>query len=154
MNNLKRYTILIIPFMVFIFLGEMIIDDLTPSKGDLVEGYPVRKWGFDYIEKNGELPHWYPHLFSGMPSYSAYSFSPSAPLGETLRPVLFNFGIKFWFYFSIGGIGMFLFLRRKKLEHIPALLGALSFALTPYLFGLINAGHGTKIFTFAFLPIV
>ncbi|HIA29950.1 MAG TPA: hypothetical protein EYN81_06825, partial [Candidatus Marinimicrobia bacterium] len=105
MNNLKRYTILIIPFMVFIFLGEMIIDDLTPSKGDLVEGYPVRKWGFDYIEKNGELPHWYPHLFSGMPSYSAYSFSPSDPVGEALRPVLFNFGIKFWFYFSIGGIG-------------------------------------------------
>jgi len=154
MNNLKRYTILIIPFMVFIFLGEMIIDDLTPSKGDLVEGYPVRKWGFDYIEKNGELPHWYPHLFSGMPSYSAYSFSPSDPVGEALRPVLFNFGIKFWFYFSIGGIGMFLFLLRKKLDHLPALLGALSFALTPYLFGLINAGHGTKIFTFAFLPFV
>ena len=154
MNNLKRYTILIIPFMVFVFLGEMIIDDLTPSKGDLVEGYPVRKWGFDYIEKHGELPHWYPHLFGGMPSYSAYSFSPSDPVGETLRPFLFNFGIKFWFYFSIGGIGMFLFLRRKKLDHIPSLLGALSFALTPYLFGLINAGHGTKIFTFAYLPFV
>ncbi len=140
--------------MVFVFLGEMIIDDLTPSKGDLVEGYPVRKWGFDYIEKHGELPHWYPHLFGGMPSYSAYSFSPSDPVGETLRPFLFNFGIKFWFYFSIGGIGMFLFLRRKKLDHIPSLLGALSFALTPYLFGLINAGHGTKIFTFAYLPFV
>ncbi|MBV54886.1 MAG: hypothetical protein CMG27_03765, partial [Candidatus Marinimicrobia bacterium] len=27
-------------------------------------------------------------------------------------------------------------------------------ALTPYLFGLINAGHGTKIFTFAYLPFV
>ncbi len=154
MNNLKRYTILIIPFMVFIFLGEMIIDDLSPSQGDLVEGYPVRQWGRNYMEEHDEIPHWFPHLFSGMPSYSAYSFSPSDPVWETLRPVLLNLGFQFWFYFSIGGVGMYLFLRRKKLDQIPALLGALSFALTPYLFGLINAGHGTKIFTFAYLPFV
>ncbi|MFQ6607272.1 MAG: hypothetical protein ACE5EE_01910 [Fidelibacterota bacterium] len=154
MNNLKRYTFLIIPIIVFIFLGEMIIDDLSPSRGDLVEGLPVRKWGFDYMAEHHEIPHWYPHLYSGMPSYSAYSFSPSDPVGETLRPLLFNLGFKFWFYFSIGGIGMFLFLRRKKLGHIPALFGALSFALTPYLFGLINAGHGTKIFTFCYLPFI
>jgi len=140
--------------MVFIFLGEMIIDDLSPSQGDLVEGYPVRQWGRNYMEEHDEIPHWFPHLFSGMPSYSAYSFSPSDPVWETLRPVLLNLGFQFWFYFSIGGVGMYLFLRRKKLDQIPALLGALSFALTPYLFGLINAGHGTKIFTFAYLPFV
>ena len=55
---------------------------------------------------------------------------------------------------TLGGLGLFKFIRFLGKSTFPALLGGLSYALTPYGFGLINAGHTSKIMAMAFIPWV
>lgn len=154
MHSKYRHLILVIPLVVLLFLSEMVLKNRSPLAPDYVSHYPLRKWGEEYVKKNQKMPQWYPHLFSGGPSYGGYVYTPSDPVANILRPVLGNLGIRYWFYFSLGGVGMFLFLRRRRMGPVSALFGSLIYALTPYLFGLINAGHGTKIFALGYLPFV
>ncbi|MEE9166095.1 MAG: YfhO family protein [Candidatus Neomarinimicrobiota bacterium] len=151
---MARFSIVVIPAAVFLFLNEMVISGKTPLAPDYLAHYPIKKWGEEFIREKGEMPQWYPHLFSGAPSYAGYMYMPSDLVANVLRPVFVNLGVKYWFYFSLGGVGMFLFLRRRRLGYVPALFGSAVYGLTPYLFGLINAGHGIKILSLGYLPYV
>ena len=153
-NQRTKHIVWLVPLLVAFFLYEMIFLGKDPLAGDVVAHYPIGKWGDEYVAEKGELPQWFPHLFGGMPAYAGYAYAPSDPLGNLLKALQVNRGIRYWFYFSIGGIGMFLFLRRRQLGNFASLFGATVFTLTPYMFGLINAGHSAKIYAIGFLPLV
>ena len=116
----------------------------------MVAHEPIKKW----INTTDEFPHWFPNLFSGMPSYGGYIYTPGHPLKPVLDLILFNTGVKLWFYLSIGGLGLFFFLRFLNISRYSALFGGIAYSLTPYAFGLINAGHNNKIMAGAFIPWV
>ena len=138
----------IIPIIVFIFLNQLILNDKVPLASDMLAHEPIKKW----LNTTSEFPQWFPNLFSGMPSYGGYIHTPGHPLNKVLNFLMFNFGVKIWFYLSLGGLGMFYFLRFRKVNSIIASFGGLAFSLTPHSFGLINAGHNNKIMALAFVP--
>ncbi|MCH8068810.1 MAG: hypothetical protein IID16_06010 [Candidatus Marinimicrobia bacterium] len=144
----------IISVVILLFLQEMVIFNKLSVTGDPISRVPVSKWANEYVDINGNIPQWFPHLFAGMPSYGGYVYTPADPVINLLRPIFFNQGIRYYFYFLLGGIGMFLFLRRRKFQQISSLLGSLIFALSPYLFGLINAGHPAKLYAIGYIPFV
>ena len=72
----KKYFWTIIPIITFFFLYELILDDKIPLASDMVAHEPIKKW----IESTSEFPHWFPNLFSGMPSYGGYIYTPGHPL--------------------------------------------------------------------------
>lgn len=154
MRPSTRFVLLLIPLMAFIFLQKMIIEGKVPLASDLVAYEPIREWAQGYVEREEGMPQWFPHLFAGMPSYAGYVYVPSNPVHQLLQPIFVNRGLRYWFHFALGGIGVFLILRRRKLGLLPSIFGGLVFSLTPYLFGLINAGHSGKIFAFGYLPYV
>ena len=68
--------------------------------------------------------------------------------------ILFNPGLKIWFFLSLAGYGTFFILRILGSSLTAGVLGGLMTGLTPYGFGLVNAGHLNKIFAMAYVPWV
>ncbi|MCH8013062.1 MAG: YfhO family protein [Candidatus Marinimicrobia bacterium] len=145
---------LIIPLIVLVFVYEMVLFGKIPLASDTVSHKPISKWVNEYAENNYDQAFWFPHFFSGMPAMGSNIKAPGNPINETLNFILFNRGLKYWFYFSIGGIGLYLLLRKRKLNKLAALFGGLIYSLTPYMFGLINAGHSSKIIALGYVPWV
>ena len=144
----KKHSYVIIPFLVFLFLYDMVINGMVPLASDMVAHQPIKEW----IKSTEEFPHWFPNLFSGMPSYGGYIYTPGNPLAKIINFILFNSGLKQWFYLSFGGLGLYFFLRFKTISYFSSVFGGVAYSLTPHVFGLINAGHNTKIMAFAFVP--
>ncbi len=138
--------------VVLLFLHEMVFYDEIPLPGDIVSRHAINNWISEYSQVNEDIPQWYPHLFSGMPSYGGFIYTPSNPMKLLLDPILFNQGLWYLFYLFLGGIGMFLFLRRIDISILPSLFGGLAFSLSPYYFGLINAGHPAKLYAICYIP--
>lgn len=150
----RKYVWLLIPVLCFVMLNQMIVFNKIPMAGDTVSHKPIAKWVKDYSAQNDDYAFWYPHLFSGMPAFGSHIKTPGNPLAGVLNFFLFNRGLKYWFYFSIGGLGIYLFLRRQKLNFTAALFGGMIYSITPYMFGLINAGHSSKLIALAYAPWV
>ena len=150
----KKHIWLIIPIISFIFLNDLIIKNKIPLGNDLVALRPIGKWVETVIDSSDDFPQWFPNLFSGMPSYGGYIYISGDPTKTILNLIFFNRGIRIWFFLTLGGLGLFNFIRFLGKSTFPALLGGLSYTLTPYGFGLINAGHTSKIMAMAFIPWV
>lgn len=150
----QKYVWLLIPVLCFVMLNQMILFNKIPMAGDTVSHKPIAKWVKDYSAQNDDHAFWYPHLFSGMPAFGSHIRTPGNPLAGVLNFFLFNRGLKYWFYFSIGGLGIYLFLRRQKLNFTASLFGGMIYSITPYMFGLINAGHSSKLIALAYAPWV
>ena len=146
----KKYTWLIIPLITFFFLKDLIIYNKIPLASDMVAIEPIKEW----LNTTSEFPHWFPNLFSGLPSYGGYIYTPGHPLEPLLKTIYLNNGVRFWFYLSIGGVGLFFLLQFLKVSNIASLFGGIAYSLTPYVFGLINAGHNNKIMAGAFTPLL
>ena len=151
---MKKYFILILTIVPIIFLYKMIFFGEIVTTNDELERHPINQWQLNYSENNDDMSQWYPNLFSGMPSYGGYIFMNGDPTKTIRNLILFNPGMKVWFYLSLSVIGMFVLLRLIGVQYLSALFGSLISGLTPYSFGLINAGHLNKIFAMAYIPWV
>jgi len=148
MDEYKKYLYLLIPLCYLFFLWEMVFYGSDPIANDSIAHIPIAEWS----KSVKEFPHWFPNLFSGMPSYGGYIYTPGDPTKTFLNMIFLNRGIKLWFYFSLSGIGFFILLRLLKISSISCLFGGIVSGITPYSFGLINAGHTNKIIAMSFIP--
>ena len=148
MDEYKKYLYLLIPLCYLFFLWEMVFYGSDPIANDSIAHIPIAEWS----KSVKEFPYWFPNLFSGMPSYGGYIYTPGDPTKTILNMIFLNRGIKLWFYFSLSGIGFFILLRLLKISSISCLFGGIVSGITPYSFGLINAGHTNKIIAMAFVP--
>ncbi len=149
-DNSKQILLLLV--MPLIFLFRMVIFGEIITTNDELERHPINEWRDSYLEKNDDIPQWYPNLFSGMPSYGGYIYNNGDPLKGLRNKILFNPGLMIWFYLSILGFGMYGLLRYFSISKYSAVFGGLMCSLTPYTFGLIGAGHLNKIFAMAYIP--
>ena len=148
-NQLAFAILMIIPMLMLyrmIFFGEIV------GANDELQRYPINQWRDTFVDNHSEFPQWYPNLFSGMPSYGGYIYTPADPTRPIQDTIFFNKGIKIWFFLVFCSLGMFFFLRSLSVSVFGAIIGGLLTGLTPYSFGLINAGHLNKIFAMAFIP--
>jgi len=153
-NSMKKYLPLIITIIPALFLYRMIIFGEIVIANDDLARHPINEWRDKYIAENENMPQWYPNLFSGIPSYGGYIYMTGDPTKLFRNAVLFNLGLKVWFFLSLGGFGTFFLLKTLGSSSNAAVLGGLITGLTPYGFGLVNAGHLNKIFAMAYAPWV
>ena len=147
----KTTGITIIITIILIILYEMIFFNQVASSGDSVAREPISQWSREYRSEHDETPAWNSNLFSGMPSLGSYVITNYGPINTAIL-TMFNKGIAYGILFFIAGLGVYLLLKRLKLSEIPALFGAITYAITPYQIGLINAGHGNKIIAISYFP--
>ncbi len=142
-------------FRRVMFGGEVL------TGGDVLAGAAIFE---DYATEqiaNGRMPLWNPFIFSGMPflesmtwngivypNYWIRSLLESIP-GVTL-PRLFFLVL----HYMLAGVGTFLFLRSRKVRHAGAVIAAVAFMLSPHLVGLAAIGHGGKVLSAAYIPLV
>ena len=150
-NKIELFILTIIPIL---FLYRMVFFGEIVTTNDELERHPINEWRDGYLNDNDDTPQWYPNLFSGMPSYGGYIYTSGDPTKYFRSNILFNNGLKIWFYLSLSGIGMFVLMNMLGMSRSSALIGSAISALTPYTFGLINAGHLNKIFSMAYIPWV
>ncbi len=150
-NKIELFILTIIPIL---FLYRMVFFGEIVTTNDELERHPINEWRDGYLNDNADTPQWYPNLFSGMPSYGGYIYTSGDPTKYFRSNILFNNGLKIWFYLSLSGIGMFVIMNMLGMSRSSALIGSAISALTPYTFGLINAGHLNKIFSMAYIPWV
>ncbi len=153
-DKLKRYVWALIPIICLIFLNQMILFNKIPLASDTISHKPIANWSKEYDENNSDQAFWYPHLFGGIPTLGSNILAPGNPLNGILNFFLINRGLKYWFYFSIGGLGLFIYLRSRGQSLLAAFFGGIIFSLTPYMFGLINAGHSSKLIALSISPWV
>ena len=151
---MKKYLPLLLTIVPAVFLYRMIILGEIVTTNDELARHPINEWRDSYISENEDMPQWYPNLFSGMPSYGGYIYMTGDPTKIFRNTILFNPGLKIWFFLSLAGYGTFFILRILGSSLTAGVLGGLMTGLTPYGFGLVNAGHLNKIFAMAYVPWV
>ena len=122
-------------------------------QGDITNWKASAKEINDYREANGEELLWTNSMFSGMPSF-VISVRHDSNLLKKVHKVL-QMGIKLPIgLFFLMMISMYFALVLLKVDPRLAIMGAVAFALATNYLDLLQAGHNSKLYTLAYLPVV
>ena len=103
-----------------------------------------------------EYPLWMPWMFAGLPSTHSMQNISEYYFPHHIISFIKLIGVPwFWNYllhFLFCGLGMYLLLRKIKLEHVPSIFGSLSIVLFPWMIVNIAHGHGSQVMTAAYMP--
>ena len=142
-------------FWRIIFLGEIL------TGGDVLAGAAIFERYAQERLAAGEFPLWNPYIFSGMPFFESMTWNGVVYPTYWLKLILEKIpGVelsRIFFlvpHYLLAGLGTFFFLRSRRIGHAGAVLGGLAFMLTPQLVGLSTIGHGGKVLTAAYIPLV
>ena len=110
------------------------------------------------VEKFEEYPTWMPWMFGGLPSTHSMQNVSEYYYPHHLISLIKLFSLPwFWnslIHFLFAGIGMYLLLKRMKLDFFPSLFGAIAFIMMPWMITMIVHGHGSQVMTAAYIPWV
>jgi hypothetical protein len=148
-------SLLVLVLVPLFFYAAMVLGGKEPPAADTAAARPFSLWGIQAQQDLGKVPDWYPYIFSGMPSYGSYTYTPRSPFNPVAlvqRLCEGNRGAYYWFLFSLAGISLFAFLRRQGFSRPSSVIAALLFSMTPYFPGIVGAGHSTKLEALCLLP--
>ncbi|MCB2213429.1 YfhO family protein [bacterium] len=127
------------------------------------DAFAARAWNDVGAEIDAQVDGpaaWNPYVFLGFPTYGSLAYHPDSwlnPANWLDIPGRFLFGPhdmnKQIFYYFLSGLLMYLFARGVGLPWWASLLAGLTFLLNPYNLSLAEAGHGSKHWTIAMLPL-
>lgn len=145
-------------FAVFLLITTIYFYPLLEGK-DLVQGDVVTNDGMskelkDYHKATGEYAYWTNSMFGGMPAYQI--FGPTPPniyfyIGQTIQQPLpyFTFAI-----LLMALICFYILLSTLGFSKVLAAIGAFAYAYASYNVIIIEAGHITKAYAIAIMPLV
>lgn len=115
--------------------------------------YPWRYFTISQWKK-GEIPLWNPNSFSGTPHLANYQSAVFSPFNIMflILPFIEAWSINILLQPLIAGIGTYLFLRTKKLDKIPCLIGTTTFMFSGFM--VVWIAYGTLALAASFLPLV
>lgn len=145
--------LVLVPFLLY---GSMIVQGWEPAAPDTEAARAFSTWGKAQQHQTGQFPDWYPHIFSGMPAYGSFTYTPRSalhPLAWAQKGAGQNRGLWYAVLCAMAGLGGYAFLRRQGFSR-PASTGAsLVYALTPYFMGNVASGHSTKLEALCLVPV-
>lgn len=108
----------------------------------------------DYYDNEGESSEWTGSMFSGMPAYQIgikggspnfldYIEKPFKALGSTSAGTVFTAMLMAYILFCMMGF-----------KPVVSILGAIAYSLSSYNIIILEAGHVTKAWTLAYMPLV
>jgi hypothetical protein len=166
---------------VFLLFNELILRDLSFSKGDDTEASTAWNSYVEHEVKAGrDFPAWCPYLFGGFPSLAAGAYSNYNEMGPPYSIARKWLNPRYWAdivttnvlllgagkgeeanqsrwlisLFLYGGLLTYLLMRQLSFRPLISLLSALVMAWNPYLISLATAAHGGKLMTFIYFPLI
>jgi hypothetical protein len=150
------------PLLLLILVIVPLWDLLWLPSDQLVTGNDLEHlflhwWRFSADSlRQGELPLWNPHLFSGIP----FAANPQPALFYPLAwlilalPLARVATVLFCLHIWLAAVGMRAWLRSEGADEAGALLGAVVFGFSGYFFVRLNGGHIGVVMTQAWLPLI
>lgn len=133
-------------------------DDLPGGElSDTVhQGYPFLSYTLSSLQE-GRIPHWNPYIYCGIPFFSSFS----APVFYPVRGLLLllagaEASVRFLYPIQvvIAAISAWLFLGAIGVSRAGRLVGTAAFAAGAWANTLFYAGHGSKVISWSFLPLL
>jgi hypothetical protein len=149
---LPHFIAVLIFLLISVFFCRPALEGNELNQHDILGWKGVAQNAFDYKEKNGHFPLWNTNVFSGMPNYmiamEGKSILPdlNAIIGLGL-PVPIN-------YFFIACVCFYILCLSLRIRPVIAIFGALAYAFATYNPVIISAGHVTKMFAIAYMPLL
>lgn len=148
--------------LVFLLFNKIVLRNMIFSDaGDTAAAHSWQTAGKFLQEAEQIETQWLPYPFSGMPSFGSLAYIPRdinylQTLVQSIGTLLFLKTEMSWMvlHYFLGGFFMFFLLRSVGFRHPPSLLGAITFALSPYAIGLASGGHGSKLMALSYLPLI
>jgi hypothetical protein len=139
--------------LLLVAFGSMVFGGAEPVAVDTAAANAHKVW-LESRWDAGEFPEWYPDILLGMPSYPSFVWTPASPLSWVHTTFDLNRGGRYVVWLFAGGVGAFFLFRRWGASVPAAFVATVSLVFTPYIFGLVNAGHSSKLMALAFAPLV
>lgn len=139
--------------VTFVYFSPMLEGKVLPQS-DVQQYKGMSKELSDYYYNEGESSAWTGSMFSGMPAYQIgvwggspnfldYLEMPVKALGSSSAGAVFTGMLMAYILFCIMGVGF-----------LPAVLGAIAYSLSSYNIIILDAGHVTKAWCIAYMPLV
>lgn len=153
-KKLLPHVYAIVGFIVVAFLFSYPqLNGLQLFQSDFVQWSAMAKEGMDWHEKTGENVMWSNSMFGGMPTFTYYVGHISNyiyPIQEGIMGVL---GKPAGFLF-LAMLGFYILALVLDFKQWVRIAGAIAFAFSTYNITLIEAGHETKMWALAYIPMV
>ena len=123
------------------------------AAGDTVHWMGMSQEARSWYEKTGENPMWSNSMFGGMPTVTHYMrgktnlIYPVQDAISAILPVPINF-------FFLAMVCFYILMMSWKIDRRLAIAGAIAYAFASYNLQIIAAGHNTKMFSIAYMPLV
>lgn len=145
LKTYQKYLVLLVLLLVPIisFMSPYVFEGKTGAGSDIVGSKGNTHLYKAYEDETGETVLWNPSLFSGMPIYNRVS--PFTIHIDSIITVLSKIVYNFFWYFLLGGLGLYLFLRQRKIPWYLAAIVATAFVMLPDWQAMLGNGHFSKI---------
>lgn len=143
---------------ILIFLIVSLIFCKPAIEGNVLNQHDIVGWkgmaqsAFDYKEKHGHYPLWNTNVFSGMPNYMI------AMEGKTVMPDMnkvLGLGLpEPIVFFFLSCLCFYILCLSFRLKPVVGIFGGLAYAFATYNPIIIAAGHVTKMYAIAYMPLL
>ncbi|HSH51311.1 MAG TPA: hypothetical protein VK982_06275 [Bacteroidales bacterium] len=154
-DNLKTYQKYLVLFVlllvpIFSFMSPYILEGKTAAGSDVVGSKGRTNLVLEYEESTGEQVLWSPTIFGGMPDYNR--ISPITIHIDSIISFLGKIIYHFFWYFLLGGLGLYLFLCQRRIPWYISVIVAVAFVALPDWQAMLGSGHFSKIRAIMVLP--
>jgi hypothetical protein len=153
-NTLLHLAVIAIFMTITLIYFYPLLEGKDLIQNDVVTNDGMSKELKDYHKATGEYAYWTNSMFGGMPAYGV--FGPTAPniyfyIGQTIQQPFpyFTFAI-----ILMALICFYILMTTMGFSHVLAAIGAFAFAFVSYNMIIIEAGHITKAYAIAIMPLV
>ncbi|MEI6346499.1 MAG: YfhO family protein [Bacteroidota bacterium] len=153
-NTLLHLAVIAIFMTITLVYFYPLLEGKDLIQGDVVNADGMSKELKDYHKATGEYAYWTNSMFAGMPAYQI--FGPTAPniyfyIGQSIQQPFpyFTYAI-----ILMALICFYILLSTLGYSHVLAAIGAFAFAFASYNMIIIEAGHITKAYAIAIMPLV
>lgn len=153
-NALPHLLGLAIFLLVTVIYFQPLFQGKKVYQGDIVNYIGMSQELKEFRAETGEEALWTNRMFSGMPAYQISYNTPSNLTHYADKVMSFNFPRQASFVL-LAFIGFYILLITMGISPAFAIVGALGYGLTTYLFIIIEAGHNTKAHAMAYVaPVI
>ncbi len=156
--------------VLFLFSQYVFQNKVFTTGGDISASISTTKAAQEITEKEGTMPLWFPYMFSGMPNFASGMYSdpgniPVYKFQSYFNPMTYvNLIVNAAFLnrdnsweiaiFFFAGVFMFLLARQLGFSPLIALVAAIAYMFCNFFVASVAAGHGGKVKTIAYIPLV
>lgn len=155
--NFKGAVPHIIALAAFILITVIYFQPLFQGQkiyqGDIVNYKGMSQEIIEYRAETGEEALWTNRMFGGMPAYQISHHTPTNYTRFVDKALRMGFPKEASFVL-IAFIGFYILLLSLRLSPPMAIVGALAFGLSSYIFIILEAGHNTKAHAMAYMAPV